>query len=129
MRLVLASTSPRRRELLTLLGLPFDICAPSFEERLVRGRPAKELVASFAQGKARSVAQREPDALVLGSDTVIDLDEEVLGKPADLAEARTMLRRLAGRAHQVHTAITLCCPARHIDVTHVSTAGVCRCTW
>ena len=70
---------------------------------------------SFAQGKAQSVARQEPEAIVLGSDTVIELDHDVLGKPADLAEARAMLRRLAGRDHHVHTAVSLVCSARGIE--------------
>ncbi|MCX5724257.1 MAG: Maf family protein [Nitrospirae bacterium] len=124
MQLILASTSPRRRELLALLGVPFDVRDPSFEERLEPGRSAIEQVQDFAQGKARSVAQQEPKAVVLGSDTVIELDHEVLGKPADLAEARSMLRRLAGRDHRVLTAVALVCPARAIDVVALSAAIV-----
>lgn len=124
MPLILASTSPRRHELLALLGIPFEARSPSFEERLVPGRPAIEQVQSFAQGKARSVARQEPEAIVLGSDTVIELDHDVLGKPTDLAEARAMLRRLAGRDHQVRTAIALVCSARAIDVVALSTAVV-----
>jgi septum formation protein len=124
MPLILASTSPRRHELLALLGIPFEARSPSFEERLVPGRPAIEQVQSFAQGKARSVARHEPEAIVLGSDTVIELDHDVLGKPTDLAEARAMLRRLAGRDHQVRTAIALVCSARAIDVVALSTAVV-----
>ena len=81
MPLILASTSPRRHELLALLGIPFDVKSPSFEERLVAGRPAIGQVQSFAQGKAQSVAKQEPEAIVLGSDTVIELDHDVLGKP------------------------------------------------
>jgi septum formation protein len=124
MSLILASTSPRRHELLALLGLLFDVKTPSFEERLVADRPAIEQVMSFAQGKARSVAKQEPEAIVLGSDTVIELDHSVLGKPVDLAEARTMLRRLAARDHYVHTAVALVCLARAIDVVGSSTAVV-----
>lgn len=124
MPLILASTSPRRRELLALLGIPFDIKSPSFEEQLVVGRPAIEQVQSFAQGKAQSVARQEPEAIVLGSDTVIELNHHVLGKPVDLAEARAMLRRLAGRDHHVHTAVALICSARAIDVVALSTASV-----
>ena len=124
MPLILASTSPRRRELLALLGIPFDVKSPSFEERLVADRPAIEQVQSIAQGKARSVARQEPEAIVLGSDTVIELDHEVLGKPADLAGARAMLRRLAGRDHHVRTAVALVCSARAIDVVALSTAVV-----
>ena len=124
MPLILASTSPRRRELLALLGIPFDVKSPSFDERLVAARPAIEQVQSFAQGKAQSVARQEPEAIVLGSDTVIEVDRDVLGKPDDLAEARAMLRRLAGRDHHVHTAVALVCSTRAINVVALSTAVV-----
>lgn len=124
MSLVLASTSPRRCELLALLGIPFDVKNPSYEERLVVDRAAIEQVQSFAQGKAQSVARQEPEAIVLGGDTVIELDHDILGKPADLADARAMLRRLAGRDHHVHTAVSLVCVARGIDVMVLSTAVV-----
>lgn len=124
MALILASTSPRRRELLALLGVPFEVRSPSFEELLVPGRSATEQVQDFAQGKVRSVARQEPEAMVLGSDTVIELDEDVLGKPADLEEARAMLGRLAGRDHRVYTAIAFVCPAREIDLVALSTAVV-----
>ena len=124
MSLILASTSPRRHELLALLGIPFDVKSPSFEERLVPGRAVIEQVQSFAQGKARSVARQETEAIVLGSDTVIQLDHNVLGKPADLAEAHAMLRLLAGRDHHVRTAVALACSAREIDIVALSTAVV-----
>jgi septum formation protein len=124
MALLLASTSPRRRELLGLLGIPFDVKSPSFEERLMADRSAIEQVQSFAQGKAQSVAKQEPEAIVLGSDTVIEVNHHVLGKPADLAEARAMLRRLAGRDHDVHTAVALVCSIRAIDIVALSTAVV-----
>ena len=124
MSFILASTSPRRRELLALLGIPFDVMSPSFEEQLAADRPAIQQVMSFAQEKARSVARQEPEAVVLGSDTVIELDHDVLGKPADLAEAGAMLRRLTGRNHYVHTAVALVCSVRAIDVVALSTAVV-----
>lgn len=124
MALILASTSPRRRELLALLGIPFGVKSPSFEERLESGRSAIEQVQDFAQGKARSVAQEEPGAIVLGSDTVIELDHAVLGKPADPAEARTMLQRLAGRDHRVLTAVALVGLSRRIDIVALSSAVV-----
>ena len=124
MPLILASTSPRRRELLALLGLPFQVKYPSFEEQLVVSRPAIELVQLFAQGKALSVARQEPEAIVLGSDTVIEVDHDKLGKPADLSDARAMLRRLAARDHYVHTAVSLVCVTRGIDVVALSTAVV-----
>ena len=124
MRLVLASTSPRRRELLSLLGIPFEVRNPICVERLVPGRSADDLAAHFAQSKADSVAQQDPDALVLASDTLIQLDGEVLGKPGDVAEARAMLRQMAGREHRVQTAVSLACLARRIEITQVSVASV-----
>ncbi len=124
MPIILASTSPRRRELLALLGIPFDVKSPIFEERLVADRSAVEQVQFFAQGKAQSVARQEPEAIVLGSDTVIELDHDVIGKPVDLADARAMLRRLAGCDHRVHTAIAVVCSARIIDTVALSTTVV-----
>ena len=124
MPIILASTSPRRHELLALLGIPFNVKHPSFNERLETNRPAIEQVRSFAQGKAQSVARQESEAIVLGSDTVIELDHDVIGKPVDLTDARAMLRRLAGRGHRVHTAVALVCSARAIDTVALSTTVV-----
>ena len=124
MPIILASTSPRRRELLALLGIPFDVKSPIFEERLVADRLAVEQVQFFARGKAQSVASQEPEAIVLGSDTVIELDHDVIGKPVDLTDARAMLRRLAGRDHRVHTAVAVVCSARVIDTVALSTTVV-----
>lgn len=123
-RLVLASTSPRRRDLLALLGIPFEVRDPIYEERLVSDRSADELVRSFAQRKADSVAQHDPEALVLASDTLIELDGKVLGKPGDLIEARRILRHLAGREHRVKTAVTMACRYRHLETTDISNACI-----
>ena len=124
MSLILASRSPRRRELLALLGIPFDVKSPSFEERLIAGRSAIQQVMTFALAKAQSVARHEPEAIVLGSDTLIELDHDVVGKPADLMEARAMLRRLAARDHYVHTAVALVCSGRKIEIAASSIAVV-----
>jgi septum formation protein len=124
MPIILASTSPRRRELLALLGISFDIKSPPFEERLVADRLAIEQVQLFARGKAQSVARQESESIVLGSDTVIELDHDVIGKPVDLTDARAMLRRLAGHDHRVHTAVALACSARAIDTVALSTTVV-----
>jgi septum formation protein len=110
--------------LLTLLGVPFEVRAPSFEEHPVADQAAADVAAYFSRCKALSTAMDDPEAVVIGSDTVIDLDGAVLGKPRDLEEARLMLRRLAGRDHLVHTAVTLVCAARRIDATEVATARV-----
>jgi septum formation protein len=124
MPIILASTSPRRRELLALLGIPFHVKHPSFDERLEANRPAIEQVRSFARGKAQMVARQASEAIVLGSDTVIELDHDVIGKPVDLTDARAMLRRLAGRDHRVHTAIAVVCSARTVDTVALSTTVV-----
>ncbi|HPW16322.1 MAG TPA: Maf family protein, partial [Nitrospira sp.] len=107
MRLILASTSPRRHELLTLLGLRFDVVAPPFVEQVMPNISAEQQAVEFATGKVRSCIELCPDALILGSDTLISLGSEVLGKPADLADAESMLRRTAGKTHKIFTAVAL----------------------
>lgn len=107
MRLILASTSPRRREILALFGVPFETVNPSFEERISSHRSVQEEVLAFAFGKAQSVAHNHPDAIVIGSDTMIVLEGEKMGKPSDLADARRMLEKLAGKQHQIYTAVAI----------------------
>lgn len=124
MQLILASTSPRRRELLALLGLPFEIVAPDFEEVPHPGWSPRQQVEHFAREKARSIAITRPASLVLGSDTVIDLDGQMLGKPVDLADARSMLAGLAGRPHDVHTAVALCRQTPSHEAVEIVTATV-----
>jgi septum formation protein len=125
MQLVLASTSPRRRELLALLGVPFEVDPPVFEEHPLVGLSPREQVEYLALEKARSIADRRPGDLVLGSDTVIELDGRLFGKPRDLDEARDMLTNLAGRPHAVHTAVALCSRIRAVESVEVATATVC----
>ncbi|MGH7260967.1 MAG: Maf family protein [Nitrospiraceae bacterium] len=124
MPLVLASTSPRRKELLALLQLPFEVVEPEYEERVRADLPPAEQAQAFALGKARSCARRDADSLILGSDTLIAVDEMVLGKPADRTEADAMLRKLRGREHCIHTAVALCCAARRIQDVAVETVQV-----
>lgn len=124
MQLVLASTSSRRRELLALLGLLFEVHPPAFEEHLLASLSPREQVERFALEKARSLADGRPGDFILGSDTVIELDGRLLGKPRDLDEARSMLRDLAGRSHEVHTAVALCNRIRAVESVEVATATV-----
>jgi len=107
MRLILASTSPRRKELLSLLEVPFEVADPDLVEEVAPNIDAARQAQMFAERKARSCAEKAPDALVLGSDTLISLDRRILGKPADLAEAGAMLNALRGREHAVHTALAI----------------------
>lgn len=106
-RLILASASPRRRELLGRLGLPFDVVVAGVTEHEDPATDPRLMVAHNAALKAGWVAARHPDAFVLGADTTVFLDGTALNKPADLAEARAMLRRLAGRTHTVFTGLAL----------------------
>lgn len=108
--MILASTSPRRQQLLREAGLDFRVVAPSFDEGALKqaGLPPAELTQRLAQGKARSVAAKaHPHEVIVASDTVVVLDGEVLGKPRDAGEARRMLTRLSGREHEVLSAVCL----------------------
>jgi len=107
MRLILASTSPRRREILALLGLPFEVIAPKFEEFVSMQRPIGEEVLEFAIGKARCVARENPESVVIASDTMIRLNENKFGKPDSMADAKDMLRVLAGKTHQIFTGVAI----------------------
>lgn len=108
MKLILASNSPRRRQLLTDLGLPYEIrlreVAESFPPSLRRAEIAEYLARHKAEAYRADLA---PDELLLTADTIVCLDDDVLNKPVDAAEARRMLARLQGRAHQVYTGVCL----------------------
>ena len=124
MRVILASTSPRRRELLALLGLPFEVQVPAFDEQITTGLPVADLTLEFARGKARAVARLAPDAVVIGSDTLIELDQEALGKPETIADARAILQRLKEREHRIVSAITVCVSDRRFEESVLSTVRV-----
>jgi septum formation protein len=122
--IILASTSPRRRELLALLGISFDIIPPTCDEILTSHFTPSEQAKQFAMDKALSIAADHPYDLILGSDTVIEIDGTLLGKPKDLKEAEIMLRQLRGRCHQVHTGIALIHKTRDFSLALVETALV-----
>ena len=105
--LILASASPRRAELLKLLPVQFAILPSDAEEVAPEHLSPLEVCQLNAHRKARAVAKKIPDALVLGADTLVFLDNEILGKPRDHAEAHRMLERLQGRCHQVVTGVSL----------------------
>ena len=106
MQLILASNSPRRRELLAEYGYQFIVEPSRFEER-GEGLSAHETAAYFAQSKAEEVLARFPDALVLGADTVVVLDGKILGKPKNSEDAVRMLKLLSGRTHSVLTGVSI----------------------
>jgi septum formation protein len=113
--LILASTSPRRVELLAKLGYAFDVLSPKVEEWEETFAPPEALVLENARRKSLAVGKLHPGSLVVGADTVVTIDNRVLGKPADRAEAVAMLSRLAGRVHFVKTGICLVREAREIE--------------
>jgi septum formation protein len=106
-RLILASASPRRRELLAQLRVPFEVVVAEVTEHEETTTDPRVMVAHNAALKADWVAERHPDAFVLGADTTVYLAGHALNKPRDLAEARAMLWRLSGRTHSVYTGLAL----------------------
>jgi len=121
-RVALASSSPRRRTLLSSLGLDVEIIGSSYDEQPLPGRGPRETALLHARGKVEG-ASPSP-RLTIGADTVVDLDGRTLGKPRDDADARDMLRDLAGRTHLVHTAFALRDPAGRIAVVEAVTTHV-----
>ena len=109
--LILASTSRYRRELLNRLHLPFDVQAPEVDETALDGETPRELAERLALEKARAVAARFPEAVVIGSDQVAELAGEALGKPGDHARATAQLRRMRGQALVFQTAVAVVCEA------------------
>ena len=110
MRILLASASPRRRELLEQIGLPFEVVVSHVEEVITETEPGKvveQLSAQKAEAVAGSLGELEEETLVIGADTVVAAENTILGKPKDAAQAAEMLRLLAGRTHAVYTGVTL----------------------
>src|SRR5262249_42738633 len=105
--LVLASQSPRRLELLSVLGYAFTVIPSSIDEIPSSDEGPETFVVRVAREKGMEVASRVSHSIVLSADTVVTIDDEILGKPADEADAIRMLRRLSGRDHLVLTAVTL----------------------
>jgi septum formation protein len=107
-RLVLASGSPRRSELLKKLGLEFDVIPSRIEEDFIEGEPPDKHVLRLAEAKALNIGNQHPDRWIIAADTIVYIDHTILGKPKDRGEAMEMLRRLNGREHQVLTGFSVC---------------------
>ncbi len=110
--LVLASTSPRRQELISLLGIPFETVTPHVQEDVVSGQDAREVALRLARMKAEAVGAIEQGKTVVAADTVVVLGSQFMGKPADAAAASAMLRALRGREHEVISGLAVLDPAR-----------------
>ncbi len=124
LKLILASASPRRTELLSAAGLPHRVVVAQVTEHEDASTDPREMVLHNAQLKARAVAKDFPGAIVLGADTTVALGDRALNKPANLEESRTMLRALSGQTHTVHTGICLICHDLGLDESHDITAWV-----
>lgn len=107
LRVLLASQSPRRRELLALIGLAHDVRPADIDESLHPGEAPVAHAERLAREKAKKISGSDPDAVVIAADTIVVLDGDVLGKPADTSEAMQMLSRLSGRTHTVLTAVAV----------------------
>ncbi len=119
---ILASQSPRRRELLSLYGIPFVVEPSQADEGNAVGT-GDQRVLTLARLKMREVAEHHPGRMVLAADTLVCVDDEIMGKPKNEADAVRMLRLLSGRTHEVHTGVCLCCEDGRelcdVETTHV----------
>ncbi len=106
-KLILASASPRRIELLRLMGLHFDVLPSGIDEAFLHGETPREHVLRLSEGKALAVARSRPDDWVLGADTIVIIAGEVLGKPGSVNEAKEMLEKLSGQEHEVFTGFSI----------------------
>jgi septum formation protein len=121
---ILASASPRREELLHSVGLKFKILPAHVNEDYIDGETPRQHVRRLSQDKARALALKHPDAWVLGADTIVVIDNLILGKPKNKTQARQMLERLSGREHKVFTGFTLARMADKITKTKVVQSAV-----
>ena len=123
-KLVLASASPRRQELFSLLEVPFMAAAADVDEEIEEGESPQEMVCRLSLAKARAVAISYPEGLIVAADTIVALDGVVLGKPADEAGAVAMLRRLREREHTVLSGVTVYHPASGRVITELAESAV-----
>ncbi len=119
-RLILASGSPRRRDLLRAAGIAFDVVESKIPEFRAPGEGAREYAQRLARAKALAVAARDESALVIGADTVVECQGEILEKPCDGADAARMLKLLSGRKHTVVTAFAIACGGKIIEADAVA---------
>ena len=123
---ILASASPRRRDLLRKAGYCFEIVPSGIDESKydVNGISSEEHTKILALAKAKDVAVRLPNTLVMGSDTVVDLDDEIIGKPDDVNHAEEIIRKLFSKPHRVITGLALVCIEKNIEIVEADTTVV-----
>lgn len=115
--LILASDSPRRRNLLQQAGLTFSVISPAVDEASIRAVDPAKHVQTLAVAKAQAVARRQPAGWVIGADTIVVIDGAILGKPSGNPTARTMLTQLSGRLHCVYTGFAVVCQQQQVQLT------------
>jgi septum formation protein len=123
-RFILASASPRRAELLEIMGLDFDVMPGNIDETFRQGETPREHVLRLSEAKALLAARCHPDAWVLGADTIVVVAGEVLGKPGSPAEATRMLEKLSGREHEVFTGFSIVRQDRGVRICEVVGSSV-----
>ena len=116
-RLILASKSPRRSYLLRQAGITFDVIPSRVDESQIPVGAPESHVGILARAKAEDVASRNPDRWVIGADTIVLINGDLLGKPKDKESAREMLRQLSGQTHQVYTGFSICCQERQKQIS------------
>jgi septum formation protein len=124
-RLILASKSPRRSELLEQAGLTFSVIPSDFDESMVALSNPDSYVITQAESKALDISQKHPDAWVIGADTIVLIDRKILGKPGSRKEAYDMLQRLSGKTHQVLTGYCICCKKKNRFFSETVKTDVC----
>jgi septum formation protein len=120
-KIILASKSPRRKYLLEQAGIEFDVIPSQFDENTMALKKPNLYVQALSQAKAQDVARKYPDRWVIGADTIVLIDDQILGKPNGKETARRMLGQLSGQTHQVYTGFTICC----VDRNKTHTDAIC----
>ena len=123
-KVILASASPRRREILAKTGMEFEVQVSNCDENIDETEPDK-LVMKLSQLKAKDVSARNPKAIIIGSDTVVSHNGIIMGKPSDRAEAIRMIKNFAGDKHQVYTGVTIIIPDEDTEKDTIVTYNVC----
>ena len=124
MKFVLASGSPRRKELLELANIPFEVIPSNAEEILNPDFPPEQQVKTLALLKATDISQQYPDRYIIGADTIVVFNQQILGKPVDKEDAVNTLKRLRGQQHQVMTAVAIVCTAENIAEVFINITAV-----
>lgn len=124
MKIILASQSPRRKELLAQMGVDFDVVPSNFDEKLDNNRTPQEVAEELALGKASEVAKQFPDAIVIGSDTIVEVDGVQLEKPINKADAKRLLTLLSDKPNNVITSLAVICQTKNYSYVASDTAKV-----